>query len=279
VLLSSLTTLRDALVSLAYPANCRLCGNSIESMDDGVACARCWNDTTLTVLFDRRRICAKCGAPLEAPWSSSPWAGSVNGSPVDPGDHAGGPAPACAWCEDSPLTAARACGSYSGAIEASILFLKAHPHLCKRLRRIVESTCLRSATALACTMVAPIPLHQSRQRERGFNQANLIAALVSKAYALPMEPGLISRSKQTTRHRAGMDSEDRARSVERAFIAKYDRRIAGASILLVDDLYTTGATLNEAASVLLKAGATTVKAFTLARANIPIYKRSFAQGK
>jgi predicted amidophosphoribosyltransferase len=73
------------------------------------------------------------------------------------------------------------------------------------------------------------------------------------------------RVRNTERHRAGLDAVDRARSVERAFEVSRPREVEGASVLLVDDLYTTGSTIGAAAVALLEAGAGRVSVFTLAR--------------
>jgi ComF family protein len=241
--------IRDGILGLAYPGDCRLCANSIESADDGIVCARCWTDPSITDLFDTRTICRKCGAP--APRST-------------------GPQPrACGWCNDLSLAAARACGAYKGGLEASILFLKSNPHICSRLAAIIETTYRRDSLVLAADFIVPIPLHRSRERERGFNQAELIARVLAKSFRMPIERKLMTRTKQTRRHRAGMDNMDRARSVERAFAVPDPKRVTSATILLVDDIFTTGSTLGEAAKSLLEAGAKEVKALTIARASLP----------
>jgi ComF family protein len=151
-------------------------------------------------------------------------------------------------------------------LEASVLFLKSNPHICARLSAIIESTYTRDNLLLAADFIVPIPLHRSRERERGFNQSDLIARVVARASRIPIERKLITRTKQTRRHRAGMDNMDRAKSVERAFAVPDPKAVNGAAILLVDDIFTTGSTLSEAAKSLLEAGAREVKALTIARA-------------
>ena len=246
MLARGLALIRDGILALAYPSDCRLCAGAIESADDGVVCARCWTDASITQLFDTRTVCLKCGAPTPRPAASG--------------------ARTCGWCADLPLAAARASGSYGGALEASILFLKSNPHICSRLSTIIELTYCNDKPLLTSDFIVPIPLHRSRQRERGFNQAELIARIVARSSHIPIERNLIARTKQTRRHRAGMDNMDRARSVERAFSVPESTRVTGASILLIDDIFTTGSTLGEAAKSLLDAGAKDVKALTIARA-------------
>jgi ComF family protein len=168
-------------------------------------------------------------------------------------------------CGPLPFTAARACGVYSGALEASILFLKVTPHICPRLRRVIYRTWSEHRQALANEVVIPVPLHRVRKRQRGFNQATIVAELISREFNLRLDDRSLLRTKPTERHRAGMDATDRAQSVERAFEVVRPRLIAGASVLLVDDVYTTGSTICSATRSLIKAGARQVKVLTIAR--------------
>jgi ComF family protein len=110
-----------------------------------------------------------------------------------------------------------------------------------------------------------VPLHRLRERQRGFNQASVIARLISRALALELDDRSLKRIKPTERHRAGMDASDRAQSVERAFKVVRPSLVEGASVLLVDDVYTTGSTICAASQALLDAGAERVNVLTIAR--------------
>lgn len=261
----SLKKLRDSLVALAYPQACRVCGEPVEVWSDGVVCGRCWTDPAVTRLLLGVRICQLCGAPLDSAirsirWSSGPASDDAPRNPERPA--------ACAVCAkvgSRPLRHARSCGIYSGALEASVLFLKSNPHLCGRLREILSATFDEHRDALAGSVVIPVPLHRSRERERGFNQALIIARALCRRHDLPLDARALARVKPTARHRAGMDFVDRAKSVENAFEAIHPARVDGKKILLVDDVYTTGSTISAAATALLRAGAETVNALTLAR--------------
>lgn len=112
----------------------------------------------------------------------------------------------------------------------------------------------------------PVPLHRSRERQRGFNQAAIIATLISREFGLRLDARSLTRVKPTERHRAGMDLTDRAQSVERAFEVVSPRLVEAASVLLVDDVYTTGSTICAASNCLLEAGASQVTVLTIARA-------------
>src|SRR5918911_2024863 len=211
-----LTSLRDGLIALAYPATCHVCGAMIDRYDDGVACADCWADPAVTPLF-AEPLCARCGLPLPAQLASSPTT------------H-------CGLCDALTFTA-RSCGAYAGALEASIWFLKSHPHLCGRLRRLVGKTFSEQQAALAADVIVPVPLHRRRRRERGFNQAELVARVIARESNLPLAPNLLTRTKPTERHRAGLDARDRARSVTRAFHVPRPQAVAGLAVLLIDDLF------------------------------------------
>ena len=247
----ALRNIRDGLLGLTYPEECRVCGGAVESWDDGVACAECWDDPALTKILTGS-VCAKCGAPgapaIVDPKSPSPTAGRL-----------------CGRCGPAPFAAARACGAYSGALEASILFLKIAPHICARLRAIIHHTFSEHYDALASDVVMPVPLHRDREHQRGFNQAAIIARLISREFGLRFDHRTLQRIKPTERHRAGMDANDRAHSVERAFEVLRPGLVDGASVLLVDDVYTTGSTICAATQSLIVAGAQQVKVLTVAR--------------
>ena len=259
----ALRKLRDGLISISYPASCHICSRVIESIEDGVACSPCWDDDTVTTLLKcNANTCSKCGAPMYSGTrlSLNTGADSSVGSPLPSSELR-----YCGSCTTAPFAFARSCGAYGGALEASILFLKRYPHICTRLRRILSETCFRYREGLAADIVMPIPLHRIRERRRGFNQAKIIAKAVSKELGLLLDDRTLVRTKHTEQHRAGMDAIDRQRSVESAFEVLRPRRIEGGSVLLVDDLYTTGSTMISAAAELMRAGASQVNVLTIAR--------------
>ena len=248
----AIKVIRDGLLGLAYPEECRVCGGAVESWDDGVACAECWNNPALTTILSGV-VCHKCGASL-APAPHAPV------SPTQPT-----PPRFCGMCPAAPFSAARSCGIYSGALEATILSLKIAPHICPRLRAIICRTFSDHDRALLSDLVIPVPLHRLRESQRGFNQAVLIARVVALEFGLEIDIRSLKRTKPTDRHRAGMDANDRAQSVNGAFEVVRPRLIAGASVLLVDDLYTTGSTITAASTALIDAGAERVNVLTIAR--------------
>src|SRR5437660_12210761 len=107
----------DAALALVYPQPCAVCGRSVESRHDGVACARCWNEAPL--FRGDETVCWKCGALSLATVSESKRK-SIR----------------CGRCEEAEFTAARALGLYDGALRASILELKRQPHVARRLTHL-----------------------------------------------------------------------------------------------------------------------------------------------
>ena len=192
-------------------------------------------------------VCWKCGLP------------SLGSVPADKRE-----AVRCRRCDQDAFTAARACGVYEGALRASILQLKREPRLCRKLReqlvRMQQQAPLNQATR-----IVPVPLHAEREKDRGFNQATLIGRELSRATSLPLDEVSLVRVKNVRRHRAGMDAKGRRDTVADAFRVTHPALVAGERVLLVDDVFTTGATVSSCATALLDAGATDVFVLTIAR--------------
>lgn len=238
-------SLYDAALALLYPQACAVCGAGVESHADGVACAACWQKTR--IFSGEETVCWKCGAL------------TVGTVPEQQRVEV-----RCRRCDMEAFTAARACGMYEGALRASVLSLKREPHVASRLARLMFEAQRRPPLKDA-TRILPVPLHPERLRERGFNQAATLAAALARSTMLPLDEWSLVRTLHTERHRAGMDSRARRESVRGAFVAQRPRLIEGERILLVDDVYTTGATVNACASALKAAGAQEVFVLTVAR--------------
>ncbi|MEE9137513.1 MAG: ComF family protein [candidate division NC10 bacterium] len=112
--------------------------------------------------------------------------------------------------------------------------------------------------------VVPVPLHRNRERERGFNQAEILARVVGKRLQRPVLRKTLRRIRPTLPQTG--KRRERVRNVRGAFAVGNPEKIKDRTFLLVDDVLTTGATVNECAKVLMKAGAQRVLVYTLARA-------------
>lgn len=235
----------DSVLALCFPQYCRVCGDSVESRALGAACAKCWQQTRL---FDgAETICGKCGLP------------SLGAAPGGPPE-----ATRCRRCEELAFLAARACGEYGGALRAAVLQLKQQPHLCRKLTEQLGAL-QRQSPLNRATRIIPVPLHPERERARGFNQAAVIGRELARLSGLPLDEASLQRTTHTIRHRAGMDAKGRRDTVAGAFRVTHPALVLDERILLVDDVFTTGATVSACAQVLLAAGAREVYVLTLAR--------------
>lgn len=113
--------------------------------------------------------------------------------------------------------------------------------------------------------VVPIPLHPDRRQERGFNQAELIGSVISEALGLPMRTDLLTRVKKTKAQAELKDYKDRSSNMADAFQAAQNDALRDKNIILVDDVYTSGATIDDAVRALRKAGVKKIIAFTFAK--------------
>ena len=119
--------------------------------------------------------------------------------------------------------------------------------------------------AIEVNSVIPVPLHPARKRERGFNQSEVLAEILSNLLQVKLILRTIARHRNT-KDQTTLDANQRLQNVSNAFNVKNREVIRGKSILLVDDVITTGATLSECARVLKESGACRVSACTLAKA-------------
>ncbi|HYE74410.1 MAG TPA: phosphoribosyltransferase family protein, partial [Blastocatellia bacterium] len=153
-----------------------------------------------------------------------------------------------------------------GALRANVLRLKKYPYIPVRLRELMCETFADYPRRNEIESIIPFPLHPLRLKERSFNQAEIIARVIAEEFNLPLDTTSLKRIKATEKHRAGMDSDARAASLENAFKVQAPRLIQDRTILIVDDTMTTGSTANEMTRTLLGAGAKQVFVFTFARA-------------
>jgi ComF family protein len=241
---SCVSYLRDAALALLYPTLCRVCGKPVERWADGIACAACWESAE--EFSARACFCPKCGIVLQVPL----------------------PGGACGRCEALSLKGARSCGPYDGALCESVRWLKSHPQIANRLGGWLAEEGEALAAAHNCELIIPVPLHPARLKERGFNQAEIVALPVARRTRIQLSLTSLVRTRLTERHRAGMGPSERARSVKGAFRVRAPRVIESRSVLVVDDVMTSGATAEEVASCLYAAGARSVCLLTIARAII-----------
>lgn len=131
------------------------------------------------------------------------------------------------------------------------------------VQRLAYRWCRQNTPLARPDLVVPIPLHRRRLAERGFNQAAIIAAAVAIGFGVPLREDIIVR-RRATKQQAKLDRVGRLHNMHNAFAVKKPTQVMGRQIWLIDDVYTTGSTMQAAAKVLANAGAH-VNGLTLAR--------------
>jgi competence protein ComFC len=180
----------------------------------------------------------------------------------------------CQDCQDNPppYRAARSWGRFAGTLRAAIHRLK-YKHdlgLAEALsKHLIE---LFVSSGWPVDLITAVPLSLKRQAERGYNQSNLLARPVALASGIPFQPNAIGRARHTI-SQVGLSAQERRENVRGAFLAQQSL-VNGRSVLIVDDVATTGSTIQACSLALLDAGAREVYGLTLAKSmlaeDIPI---------
>jgi ComF family protein len=230
------------LLDLFFPPLCMSC--RIRVSEPHALCATCW----LAISFIEGALCARCGTPFES----------------DPGGET-----ICGACHAKPhdFGRARALFKYDEQSKGLILGLKHGdrldhlPGLARWLTRAGDEL-LRSAD-----IIVPVPLHRWRLWKRRYNQAALLAEQLSRHSAKPHRPLLLERTRQTPSQGEMPSAKARRRNVLSAFKVPAQMRdqVRGKRILLIDDVFTTGATVDACARALKRAGAAQVDVLTVSR--------------
>jgi ComF family protein len=243
----------DALVSVFFPAGCRICEELLTSASRVPICEACLASFKPVP----QPACEVCGRPLAG---LTPEPGSVRND---------GQALLCPACRDKTYAfeRARSFAVYEGALVQAILLLKYEQieplgaWFAGRLAGLVKE----QGSALAADVVVPVPLHRQRERERGYNQAALLSQPLAKRLRLPHKAVLLMRTKARPEKQI-LTLEERWESVRGAFATRPGSQVDNLRVLLLDDVLTTGATLDACARALLEAGAKSVVGLTVARA-------------
>ena len=234
----------DKLLSWIYPMDCAGCQGPASDRLLPSFCRPCW--TTIRPI--ENSLCPCCGRPFDSPLALAHSPGHL-----------------CGPCRESPPAFDQALSPYryEGLLEQAIHLYKyrKHPSLAGPL---TELMLVWRDRIPPCDLVLAVPLHPKRLRMREFNQALLLADRVAKRLALPLSLDHLVRVRATL-PQTELDRTERAGNVRRAFAVQRKPELVDRRVLLVDDVMTTGATVNECAKELRRAGVKSVVVLTLAR--------------
>jgi len=233
-----------AFVDLIFPPRCVSCDQPLSGRPDRYFCAACRD----RIGFVRSPICLKCGMPFKS---------------ADLNDHL------CGDCltSDTGFSIARCLGRYEETLLDCIHKFKYNEHLGvgRMLGRMMAVYDYPAFNVSDYTLLMPVPLHPKRLRQRGFNQALILARIIAKQHRRPVDFMTLKRQIYTE-PQVNLGRNEREANIKGAFKIADEGKITGEKILLVDDVYTTGSTVKECAKVLMKAGAEEVGVLTVARA-------------
>jgi ComF family protein len=212
---------------------------------------------------DRQGICPDCLSKIR--WIEPPFC-TLCGVPFASGEIKNHPCGAC-MTREKYFTMARALGYYEGPLREAIHRWKYEEksYLTSFFGEKLAEGFHRYWDSRSFDLLIPVPLHLKRLRERGFNQALLLVKELSRRTRIPYSKRLLQKRIPTT-PQVNLSGGEREKRVRGSFHVQRDEEIKGKSILLVDDVYTTGATVNECSKVLLMAEAERVDVLTLAHA-------------
>jgi ComF family protein len=246
----SLMSFLSYLVDIIYPLRCHLCGRFFPPHEDRPPPKQLCSDCRTALSPVTHPMCTICGLPF---------------APLTGRDHV------CENClRKTPwFDLARAPYLYTGRLMEAIhrFKYKSETHLISSLGPLLSTFAREWIHDFADLLTIPVPLHKRRLRARGFNQSLFLARVISRELATPLDYLSLIRTRHT-RAQAGLSKEERRKNVRNAFSVLNSEIIEDKEILLVDDVFTTGHTLNECARTLKKSGARAVICLTLARVTV-----------
>lgn len=244
----------ETALTFLYPAQCRACDTPLGLEPVPYFCNACWAQ----MQFVEPPWCEMCGTPLRSAFSSD-----ADGSEV------------CDACAKAPprYGKLRTIAFYEAALQEAIHLFKFEKRtgLAKPLIQLMLAHLPDDCRIEDYHFILPIPIHKKRLRERGFNQSRLLAEGIAKAKGVPIATDIFVRHKNT-KAQSSLAGRERQENITDAFELRKPDAIFGKRLLLIDDVFTTGATIREAVKELWNADPGEIDVLTLARtpsADIP----------
>jgi ComF family protein len=252
------TEVAEGLLATLFPADCRVCGDPLIRISRLPVCETCLD----AIRPIAGTLCDLCGERILSPYAITQQSADNSYEQL------------CGLCRrlEPPFAKAAAYGSYQGGLRELIHMLKyqqVRPAANVLGRMLAEAiTDLEPHWSPASVLVVPVPLFARKLRQRGFNQAELIARVALKGIAskdkCALSADVLDRTRET-QSQIGLTRHQRRENLRGAFRVKDRAKISGREVLLVDDVFTTGTTASECARVLRRGGASRVWVATVAR--------------
>jgi len=234
----------SSVLDYLFPPYCLLCESRDIYQGGCFICRSCVD----SISFITHPLCSRCGKPFLTQSDR---------------DHL------CGNCltHNSYFTTVRALGTYEGSLGKIVHLLKYKQKFAiEEVLTLLLDICQHiDINFCSYDFFVPVPLHRSRLRQRGFNQAVVLGNVLRKKHTMPLQRLTLQRTVATP-PQVRLRGKERMKNMRNAFKVKDAALVQNKSILLLDDVYTTGATMNECARVLKKAGALRVDGFVIARA-------------
>lgn len=241
--INNLKAMMSAGLAFVYPESCQLCGEERAKISDGLVCSSCWQQ----VRFIRAPFCERCGLPYEGDITTKF---------------------ECGNCKEMELHFSSARSAVIATTAAMEAIQRFKYNQARWFEPFLADLLLREAVPVLREQkwdcVVPVPLHPVKEREREFNQAERIAAHLAKALNLPLKTDHLRRVLPTNTQ-TRLTKQERAENMRNAFLVRDKVKLDGQRIIIIDDVFTTGATTSACAKVLLRAGASDVCVWTVAR--------------
>ena len=233
-----LRDMSETAITFLYPAKCRVCEEFLGATSVPYICKNCWQD----IHFLEPPWCDICGTP------------SINGL--------------CDTCAITPprYGKLRSIAFYQTTLQQAIHLFKFEKKkvLARHLIQLIEAHIPLECSISEYDFILPVPIHKKRLRERGFNQATLLANGIGKSEGVPVLTETLIRHRHTVAQ-SSLDREARQQNIIGAFEIRNPDIIRGKRLLIFDDVFTTGSTIREAVHELWTADPAEVDVLTLAR--------------